>query len=403
MPDASPRTRLTGAAALLIAVALCVASVGAVLALRRSLLASVDGTARDDAHDVAVQLGRQVPSTSLEPPTPDAAVQVLDADGHVVGRSRNAPSRPVVAVRGTRDAAVTSTGPLPFAGSADAYHVAALRTSDERFTILVALPSDDVTDAVHRLAVVLAVGVPVLFLVLVLLAWVVVGRALAPMDALLKRQREFVSDAAHELRTPLAGVMARLELVESDPALDARRELPRLRVELARLSTLVDGLLALVRASAQRPPESEIDLEDVVGESVRRARDRTSVVVDGSGVQAVRVRGDRVALGQLVDNLLDNGARYATSRVTLTLRAERQVAVLTVGDDGPGIAPADRGRVFGRFTRLDTSRARSDGGVGLGLAIVRAVATAHAGEVSVHDNAPGARFEVRIPLSQPGD
>lgn len=373
------------------------------VALERSLLASVDQVARDEARDVAVQMTQQSASSAIEPPTPDAAVQVVNAQGHVVAASANAPSQPLLPVRGTRGASITATGRLPLAGAADTYHIAALRAVNGRFTILVAIPSDDVADAVHQLRTILVVGAPALFVVLVGLAWVVVGQALAPTNALLRRQREFVSDAAHELRTPLAGLLARLELIEGDATVDLRHELPRLRAELDRMGSLVDGLLALARTSDQHPPVSDVDLDDVVRESVQRVRERTSLAVDSSGVSPVRIRGDRVAMGQLIDNLLDNAARYASSRIAVTLRQERQTGVLTVADDGPGIPPADRARVFGRFTRLDTSRARSDGGAGLGLAIVRAVANAHGGQVTIHDNGPGTQFVVRVPISRPGE
>lgn len=400
-PSGSPRTRLTVAAALVIAAALTVASIGAMVALERSLLGSIDQVARDEAKDVALQM-TQSRSSVIEPPTPDAAIQVVNPQGQVVAASPNAPAEPLLAARGTREGSITATGRLPLAESADTYHIAALRAADGRFTILVAIPSDDVADAVHQLRIILAVGAPILFVVLVGLAWVVIGKALAPTNALLRRQREFVSDAAHELRTPLAGLLARLELVEADTTVEVRRELPRLRAELARMGSLVDALLALARTSDQRLSVSEVDLDDVVTESVQRVRERTTLAVDASGVSAVRIRGDRVAMGQLVDNLLDNAVRYATSRIAVTLRQERQSGVLTVSDDGPGIPPADRARVFGRFTRLDKSRARSDGGAGLGLAIVRAVADAHGGQVTIDDNRPGTRFVVRVPISRPG-
>ena len=401
-PGASPRLRLTAAAALVIAAALVTSSFGTVAALRHDLLTSIDAAARDDAHDIAAQAARRPPGGSIEPPTPDAAVQVLDARRRVVAASANAPPDPLLGTGGTRPASITATGPLPLPNPADSYHVAALRTPDGAFTVFVALPSDDVADAVGRLTRVLAIGAPLLFLVLVALAWAVIGRALAPMTALHRRQQEFVSDAAHELRTPLAGLLARLELVGEDDTLDARAELPRLRSEVARMGSLVEGLLALVRAGDNRPPSTDVDLDDVVRESVERLRDRTTLTVDATAVQPLQTSGDRAALSRLVDNLLDNAERHAASRISVTLARERQTGVLTVADDGPGIAPTDRERVFGRFTRLDTSRARTDGGAGLGLAIVRAVADAHGGDVAVHDNAPGAALVVRIPVHPAG-
>jgi signal transduction histidine kinase len=130
---------------------------------------------------------------------------------------------------------------------------------------------------------------------------------------------------------------------------------------------------------------------------VRRLLADSPLTVDTSAVCPVRVRGDEAALGRLVDNLLQNAAHHASSRICVALGTEKATAVLTVADDGAGVPAADRERVFDRFTRLDESRARQGGGVGLGLAIARAVAVAHRGEVRMEDNQPGARLVVRLP------
>jgi signal transduction histidine kinase len=112
------------------------------------------------------------------------------------------------------------------------------------------------------------------------------------------------------------------------------------------------------------------------------------------------VVGDRGALARLVRNLADNAARHAGTKVALAVSAAGDEAIVRVDDDGPGVAVADRERVFERFTRLDEGRARGAGGAGLGLALVRAVAVAHGGTVAVLDGpVGGARFEVRLPLA----
>jgi signal transduction histidine kinase len=309
------------------------------------------------------------------------------------------PATPLVPDAGARPPTISAIGALPMKDSADSYHVAALLTDGSGYTVLVALPTDDVQDATDQLAAVLLAGAPILFALLVGLSWLVVGRALAPMTALHRRQEEFVSDAAHELRTPLAALHARLELLESDTTAEGevRTELPRLRAEVARMSALVDGLLALVRSGDGRLQGVDVDLDDVVRNAVRRLRERTTHTVDVPTMDAVRVSGDTSALSRLVDNLLDNAARHARSAITVTVAADRGEGVVTVADDGPGIAAEDRERIFGRFTRMDSARARDEGGAGLGLAIVRAVARAHGGDVTVIDDGPGAHFEVRLP------
>jgi signal transduction histidine kinase len=384
-----------------IAVALAAAAVSTIIALKLSLLSSIDAAARDDAHEVAAQLAHELPDGQITPPAPDAAVQVIDAQRNVVAASPHAPRHPLLAAGGAAQPTITATGRLPLPSSADAYHIAALRTHDGTYTIYVALPSDDVTDTVGRLMSVLMIGTPILALLLAAVAWIVVGRALAPVHALHQRQQEFVSDAAHELRNPLSGLLARLELAASGGDAGSRREFQLLRTEVARIASVVDGLLALVRASNHRPPSADVDLDDVILQSVQRIRARTTLTVDTTCVKAVRIRGDQAGLLRLIDNLLDNAARYANSTISISLTTHRQICVLTVADDGPGIPPADRERVFNRFTRLDNSRPRSDGGVGLGLAIVRAVADAHRGRVTIYDNQPGARFVIRIPGNIP--
>jgi signal transduction histidine kinase len=387
----STRARLTIAAGFVLAVTLAVAGLGAVLALQHSLLGAVDAAARDDARDVASGYAKD-PGAPIEPPTPDAAVQVVDIRGTVLSRTAGAPDRPLVPPTST--AAIVATGRLPVHSPADSYHVAVLRPADASYVVLVALPSDDVRDALAGLRRVLFIGGPALLAVLVALAYAVIGRALAPVEEMHRRQREFVADAAHELRTPLAGVLAQLELAAQD---GSRPDTEAVHGELTRLSRLVDGLLALTRAEAAPAPTPEIDLDDVVLAAVGQASEISSVPV-ASRIQPVRVRGDATALRRVVDNLLDNACRHARTSVTVVLSADRGAASLTVADDGPGVAPADRERVFDRFTRLDPSRSRSTGGgAGLGLAIVRAIAEAHGGSVEVLDNAPGARFVLRMP------
>jgi signal transduction histidine kinase len=167
--------------------------------------------------------------------------------------------------------------------------------------------------------------------------------------------------------------------------------------EATRLELLVADLLALARIDeGQAAPLAEIDLDDVVLEDVARAR---AIAIDASGVTAVKVHGERKGLCHLVRNLLDNAARHASARVEVATRLDADAAVLTVDDDGPGIAEADRVRIFERFTRLSSSRSRDEGGAGLGLALVRRVAAQHGGEVRVERSAlGGARFEVRLPV-----
>jgi signal transduction histidine kinase len=198
----------------------------------------------------------------------------------------------------------------------------------------------------------------------------------------------------------VASLRAQLDIEAGHPSLPIA---PADRLELAgdaeRLSRLVDDLLILARLdAAPGMPRDPVDLDDLVLAEIRRVRARTTCEIDASGVSGGRVLGDADALDRVVRNVLDNATRYAVGRVTVAVRADVGGVVLTVADDGAGIAPADRERVFQRFVRLDTGRARVGGGAGLGLAIVREVVAAHQGSVRIESNHPGARLVITLPV-----
>ena len=134
-------------------------------------------------------------------------------------------------------------------------------------------------------------------------------------------------------------------------------------------------------------------------EEAPRLRGSTELRIDSESVSAARVSGDRQKLQRLVGNLVDNAVRHARATVVLSLREADGEAVLTVEDDGEGVASQDRERIFERFVRLDQAQDRDGGGSGIGLAIVEEVAAVHGGAVAVSDgDLGGARFEVRLPL-----
>jgi signal transduction histidine kinase len=224
------------------------------------------------------------------------------------------------------------------------------------------------------------------------------------LEASRDREQRFVADAAHELRTPLTNVRAQLEVALSHPDTTVWTELSSALVdEHVRMSALVDDLLLLARADDRKlgAPRHSVDLDEVVLAVVGAIRARGRVHVDLSGVAGGRVVGDREELERVVRNLLDNAERYAGSTVRVGLSQQATVVELVVEDDGPGIAAADRERVFERFTRLDDSRSRAGGGAGLGLAIVREIVVAHHGWVDITAPANGSRG-TRVTLTMPG-
>ena len=228
------------------------------------------------------------------------------------------------------------------------------------------------------------------------------------MNAMLQRlqsasetQRRLVADASHELRSPLATIRAAHEVAALHP--DQRSweaTTSDVLAELDRIDALVADLLLLARADERGLAlrDVEVDLDDLVLAEAARLRSRGEPAVS---IQAtpVRVHGDPDKLGRALRNVVDNAARHATSAVIIRLSATAGIAHIEIEDDGPGIAPADRERVFDRFVRLDESRARSSGGTGLGLAIAREVALAHHGSLTVKNGRLGARFVMTIPTA----
>ncbi|XVQ12550.1 sensor histidine kinase [Spirillospora sp. CA-255316] len=237
-----------------------------------------------------------------------------------------------------------------------------------------------------------------------------VNATLDRLEGAVARLRGFVSDVSHELRSPLTGLRMELELALSDPEeSDAYETLEAVLVNAERLHAVLDDLLAIARLEADPQIAKErIDLQALADQEVLNRPRRSRFTV--SGGDPLLVRGGRSELARLLTNLLDNADRHAASEVTVTLGVEphdgagavgsARTAVVEVYDDGPGIAPADRERVFERFTRLAEGRHRDAGGTGLGLAIARDIAVAHGGSLVLTerpDGRPGARFVLRLP------
>ena len=221
------------------------------------------------------------------------------------------------------------------------------------------------------------------------------NETLAALQTSVERQRRFVADASHELRSPIASLRTQLEVGAAHPEL---LDLDGAVEDTVRLQDLAADLLLLARLDAgERPGDARFDLGALARE---QADGRADVTVQA---QAVQVAGARGQVGRVLTNLLDNAQRHARSAVTVTVRKDGTWAVVAVADDGDGVAEADRERIFERFVRLDEARSRDDGGAGLGLAIARDVAVRHGGTLTVgRAPAGGALFELRLPQAAPG-
>ncbi|WP_328356790.1 HAMP domain-containing histidine kinase [Streptomyces sp. NBC_00445] len=219
------------------------------------------------------------------------------------------------------------------------------------------------------------------------------NETLAALEASVERQRRFVADASHELRSPIASLRTQLEVAAAHPEL---LDLDGAVADTVRLQHLAADLLLLARLDAgEGPAGTRVDLAALAREE---AAGRAGVTVEAA--DAVEVAGSRGQLGRVLANLLDNAQRHAGSAVTVAVRRDGERAVVEVADDGDGVPEADRERIFERFVRLDAARSRDDGGAGLGLAIARDVAVRHGGTLTVRDApAGGALFALRLPLA----
>ena len=230
-----------------------------------------------------------------------------------------------------------------------------------------------------------------------------INATLERLDAAARSHRRFVADAAHELRSPLASLLATLEVAEVYPQqADWPETVSTAAGQARRIQTLADDLLLLARLdgapAAARAAEKSVDVAVLAGNVASEYAERgDGVAVRYNGDAPTYVTGNPVHLERLLRNLLDNATRYADACVEVSVQADASDAVIVVHDDGPGIHIADRERVFERFTRLDDDRSRRTGGTGLGLAIAREIAERYEGSLHIEDTARGARFVARLP------
>jgi signal transduction histidine kinase len=441
----SLRARLTLITSAGLAVALALAAVLLASALRSALINGLDVSARQGAIEVATLLDQNRLPSPVPVPPDTVTVQVLDASGKIVNVSAGADRLvPMLPPGQARAAARTGQARMlagPPLGMPSLLRVVAVPASGGH-VVIAAVSFAQVHESLATLARALFVGTPLLFGLLTLAIWLVTGYTLRPIAALRRgaaevtgtgvpralpvppardevrllavtlndmlsrlaeaqqRQRDLVSDTAHELRSPIASIRAQLEVALDHPdGLDWAETARDVHADTLRLARLTEDLLLLARLDGQPLRRTGVDLcalctAAAAGYATARVPVRASV-----DKTTCTVEGDPDALRRLLVNLLDNAVRHAASQVCVSVRSEAGWAVLTVTDDGPGIPASDRERVFGRFTRLDNARDRTgEEGAGLGLAIVRSTAEAHGGSASLGDAGPGLRAVVRLPL-----
>jgi signal transduction histidine kinase len=483
-PLRSVRVRITLAAALVTAVAVGTAGWLLVRSVEDTQLAQLRHDSNDSLDQVATRLEEGADPRDAVEATSSAGfgfLEVTDESGQVVARAATlGPGGPSLLVRLSADRSGTGTDvssespdavvsgeppppDIPEGAELSGALVGAdgeVATSFERIsrtvdtpsgqlTVTAAAPVDQVARSVDALRGKLVIGLPAVIALVAAVAWVLVGRALRPVDAIraevdeisastmhrrvpepdtddevgrlartmnamlgrldagATQQRQFVSDASHELRSPVAAIRAGLEVARRRPD---RADWPAVAdtalAEEARLEALLDDLLLLAAhdengADGYRP--APVDLGALAIAEAQRPRPvPVEVVFWPDEAQVVTVDGDTGELDRAISNLIDNATHFATSMVHITLSSDHDTTRVVVDDDGPGIPPPDRERVFERFTRLDDGRARNHGGSGLGLAVVRSIVARHHGRVRVDDSPlGGARFVVEFPAGTP--
>ena len=436
---ASLRTRITAVAVVVVGLA---TGVGAALLLalfRESLLDQLEISARVRAAEIDASLAAGLHLPDLAG-TEDLLVQLVDPEGQVVDANPNASGQ-LVAALPARDDAVEIRPPQ---GSGSVLAVTRdVTIHGNPHVLVVALSAEPIGDATAGVVRLLAVGLPVLLALVAATTWIGVGRALATVESVRRevatisvaeldrrvpvpdsedevarlartmnamlarledgqaRQRRFVADASHELRSPIASIRQHAEVALAHPQrVDVVDLASTVLAEDLRIQHLVADLLLLAAADERSLVRTvhPVDLDDLVFDIARDLRAAAGPRVDTTAVSAARVRGDPAALRRLLRNLADNATRHARTQLAFTVREQDGTAVVVVDDDGPGIPVNDRERVLQRFVRLDPSRTRDVGGSGLGLAIVTEIATAHGGRVVVEQGPlGGARIRVTLP------
>lgn len=456
------RRRVTLIALVATGLTLATAGFGLLTVLRSSLVDEVDTQISNRAFDIVVEI--EVTNTlgnASFPNDPETFVGVIERfateapfldvhndDSPDVGEILNLTNIDARSGSIELDApANASLRSVTLTEGADNLRIVFTEVAPGEEVVVVARSLDGVDRTVERVRLGVLFAVPVLTLLVGLLVHALTGRALSPVEAIRSevetisatdlskrvpvgerpdeisrlaltmnemlsrleaaqdRQRRFTGDAAHELRSPLASMRAGLDVDIAHPeTVDWNRSAQHLRNEVDRMQRTVEDLLLLARADgAERLSLASarlVDLDDIVLSTAATISVRDGVEVNTSKVSAAAVRGNADELQRLVNNLLANAIRHASSLVELSVGERDGRAFIIVDDDGDGIAPDDRERVFERFVRLDEARSRDAGGSGLGLALARELAVAHGGSLSADANSRGgARFVVDLPAS----
>lgn len=446
------RMRTTLLATIATAAVLVAASIALMSLLTKELTESGDATSQARVRDLLAAAADGSLPARIDLGDDESVAQVVAADGTVLAASDNVEGRPPLVSPGSASGELEQAAVVgPDDDETERYRIwyATGPSPEAQVTVVVGRSLESVEEASAAARRLLVVGVPLVLALLAATVWLAVGRALRRIDQITatvagidateldrrvpetgiddevgrlattmnrmlgrledsaQRQRAFVADASHDLQSPLTGFRTQLEVGLARPdAVDVEDWARRLLASSNEMELLVGDLLALaVEEGTDEPVRRDLlDLDALVLEEAARARSATEVAIDTSAVSAAPLAGEAASLRRLVRNLVENAIRHASSEVRLGLTTTPDHVVLDVVDDGPGVDPADRDRVFDRFFRADAARQPGPrgvgGGSGLGLAIVRQVAERHGGTVTLLPAVPGegAHFRVTLPI-----
>jgi signal transduction histidine kinase len=427
-----------------VGVAVLGASAWLINSQRSSLTSGLQSTALLRAQDLSSAIQDGTIPTDLAVQFEDSSfVQVINSNGAVVASSLNISGELSLAskIPVSETVAFYTRSDLP-AGDSD-FLVVGLRVQSTAggFTIFSGVSLEPAIDGSGSLRNSLLIVMPILLLLVGAFTWIAVGMAFRPveditrmvseitaedlhrrvpqpnsddeisylaktMNNMLERlensdqqQRAFIGDVSHELRSPLAGMQAQLEVHQLHPDADLTSQVvSEVLEEVTRMNHLINDMLLLATVEKQRVQTSYeyVSLNEIVLDEVKKIERKSILKINFSNIHAAQVIGSERQLARLLRNLLENAVRFAEANIRVSLIQTDVGVQLRIDDDGPGIPMAQRESVFHRFTRLDESRTRSDGGVGLGLAIVRKIADIHGATVHIEDNHPGAAFIVNL-------
>ena len=455
------RLDATVVATLVVTAALTVGAVVLVSLIRAELTHTVETTIVTRVQDLA-QLARTGGPPDLIPTSRGVTAQVIDGDGRVIASTSDIEGQgPITTIDAKPgEVMVITLAKLDQSdddqdqvgeGDDDGPFLTAITGIDDATPakVIVAASLAAVEDTAAALIPRLVGGIPLLAIVVAATTWMLAGRTLRPVRAMtaeadritvtdlgrriplpapddeirqlgetlnlmldrlersVARQRRFVANASHELKSPVASLLTMAEVASQHPErITATRFTADVGIEARRLSLLVDDLLTLARSD-----EGAFTLEPVAFDLAQLVTEETAhlaatpIEVNLERATSSVVVADRRRMAQVVRNLVDNAARHAHSRIWIEVGQVDGGVELVVADDGPGIPHTDRERVFERFIRLDDARSRTQGGTGLGLAVAQAIVHAHGGTIDIVDDPryPGAAILVRLPTSQSRD